>query len=216
MQVGIIFDADGTLLDSTEMWMEAGARYLAGLGVTAEPALSERMFSMSIHNSACYLKEHYQLPQSPEEIIAGINASIRHFYQTEVRAKPGVLAFLQRLQAAGVPMTVATATDRPLIEDGLRCCGLRSYFQELFTCSEIGQGKEQPAIYLAACAHMRTDISKTWVFEDALHAAKTAKAAGFRVAAVFDPASRRDIAELRSISDLYLEDLCDMAQFTLK
>lgn len=213
MQTGIIFDADGTLLDSTAMWIQAGSHYLKTLGIEAHPSLGEVMFSMTLSDSAVYLKQRYPITQTPEEIIVGIHAGIHSFYREKVTSKPGVAAFLEQLHQKGIPMTLATATDRPLIEDGLRHCGLLHYFQGIFTCEEVGLGKDQPDIYLAACACMGTSVSKSWVFEDALHGARTAKAAGFRVAAVCDPISRHHAEELRALADIYLLDLYNTELF---
>lgn len=213
MKQGFIFDADGTLLDSTGMWIEAGARYLKTLGYDAEPQLGQTMLAMTLTDSADYIKQHYPLSLTRDEIMEGINQSMRSFYLEEVKLKPGVKDFLATLHGLGFPMAVATATDHEIIEDGLRHCGVLEYFKGIFTCEEVGHGKDQPEIYLAAQALLGTDRSSTWVFEDALHGAQTAKKAGFLLAAVYDAMSHNNQEELKVLADLYLKDFCNMNAF---
>ena len=69
---GVIFDVDGTLLDSMEIWEDVGVRYLNSIGIEAEPDLGTVLFTMSIQEGAAYVKEHYHLSQEPEEIVQGV------------------------------------------------------------------------------------------------------------------------------------------------
>lgn len=211
----VIFDADGTLLESTGMWMTAGERYLASLGVQADQALGARMLAMTIQDSVAHLKTHYQLTQSPAEILHGIHETIWDFYRHKVTLKPGARELLTCLQEQGVPIALATATDRPLIEDALRHTDTLSYFHSIFTCSEIGCGKDRPDIYLQACQSLGRSVGDTWVVEDALHGVKSAKAAGFPVAAVYDPMSAEHETALRACADLYLHGLFDFMPVVL-
>jgi len=210
---GAIFDADGTLLESTAMWMKAGARYLSSLGIEASSSLGDKMFSMTLNDSAAFLREAFQMEESCEEIVAGINGTILQFYREDVSLKPGAKEFLEALHQLGIPMTLATATDRVVIEAGLRHTGILHYFSKVFTCGEVGLGKEHPEIYLQARAHMGSPLENTWVFEDALHGAKSAKSAGLRLAAVYDAVSERQQEALQALSDIYLPDLCDFEGF---
>lgn len=213
MLQGAVFDADGTLLDSTSMWASIGERYLARLGIQAEPELGKKLFPLSLPDAAAYLIETYGLTQTPRELANGVNDMVGEFYTTEVQLKPGVLDFLRELKAKQIPMTVATATERVAIEKGLQRTGIADFFQGIFTCTEVGMGKEAPDVYLAAAARLGTAPQNTWVFEDALHGAQTAKAAGFQVAAVYDPVSARHREALEQVADLYLPDLRDFAGF---
>ena len=211
---GAIFDADGTLLDSMGMWETVGARYLASLGVAARPGLRAILFPMTLAESAVYLKEAYGLTQTPQEIADGINHTIRDFYRQEVRAKPGAKEFLEALRARGVGITLATNTDRSLIVEGLVTVGLLPLLDEIYTCGELGVGKDRPDIFHRARDRMGTRTEETWVFEDAVHCARTAFLAGYHVAGVADPYS--DQEELKKFSHLYLPDLTDFDAFYQK
>ena len=208
---GAIFDADGTLIDSMGMWDTVGARYLASLGVEARPGLRAILFPMTQVEGAVYMKEAYALAQSHQEIIEGINRTVWDFYRYEVKAKPGALDFLKALRAKGIPCTLATNTDRGPITDGLKTAGLFELLDEIYTCRELNTGKDKPFIYDHARDRMGTTTQETWVFEDAVHGAKTAFQAGYRVAGLADPYS--DQAVLKTYCHLYLPDLTDFDGF---
>ena len=87
------------------------------------------------------------------------------FYRKEAQPKEGALEFLEELKERGIPMAVATSTDRSLIEAAFERLGMKPYFSGIFTCSEVGAGKDQPDIFLAAGALMNTEPRDTWVFE---------------------------------------------------
>ena len=121
----------------------------------------------------------------------------------------GLPETLDRLRARGVRLALATATDRPLAEAALRRTGLLPYFSCLLTCSEVGAGKDRPDIYFAALAALSAKREETLVFEDAVHAIETAKAAGFAVAAVRDASMEAQAPRIRALADLYLDALSD-------
>ena len=209
---GAIFDADGTLLDSMGMWRTAEVRYLHSIGKESKPGLSEALFAMTLHEGAAFLQREYALPFSPEEVAEGINRVIRDFYRTEVRAKPGAKAFLQKLRRDGVRITVATNTDRAEITEGLRSTGLLPLIENIFTCGELNTGKRLSSlIYDTARDWMGTELRDTWVFEDAVHAARTAHDAGYYVAGMADPYS--DQTDLKKLCHCCLTDFTDYDGF---
>ena len=173
---GAIFDADGTLLDSMGMWDTVGERYLISQGVRPPAGLREALFPLSLAQCAVYLKDRFALPLAPSAIEAGINGVIRSFYAGEVVAKAGVLDFLRGLKAKGVPLYLATATDREVITKGLERTGILPLLDGLVTCGDLGVDKRTPDIFDYARDQMGTATEATWVFEDAVHAAATAAA----------------------------------------
>ena len=203
---GAIFDIDGTLIDSMEMWEHAAERYLAGMGIEAEPHLQKKLYTFTITESAEYLKKNYSLSKTILEIIDGINETIGAFYRNEAEPKPGIIEFLSALQERKIPMTVATATDRVHIEAVLKHNHMDHFFKKILTCSEVGIGKEHPDIYIQAAKYMQTNIADTWVFEDAYHGARTAFDAGFKVCGIYDAASAEHINELKKYSTLYVDN----------
>ena len=209
---GAIFDMDGTLLDSMQVWENAGEDYLRTLGCVPEEGVGELMKSMSLQQAALYCRERYALPLSVEEIMAGVNGRVERFYRQEARLKPGALDFLRTLSQRGVRMCLATATDLHLVEAALDRCGVRTYFSALFTCTQVGSGKDEPHIYRAALRHLGTGRADTLVFEDAFYAARTAKGDGFVTVGVAD-AYEKNEGELERLSDFFLRDFREVDQF---
>ena len=205
-----IFDMDGTLLDSMDMWTDLGPSMLRRLGVEPDGTDQANLLHKPLSEKAAYCKEKYGLPQTIAEIMAAGAAIVEEFYSTQVQAKPGVPEFLSLLKMEGVWMYVATATDRPLVEMALAHTGLRDYFRGIVTCAEAGVGKESPEVYERAMRRLRSGKKDTVVFEDALFAIRTAKAAGFRVAGVYDKVSQSDQEEIRRLSDYYIQSYEEM------
>ncbi len=208
---GAIFDVDGTLLDSMFIWDTIGETYLRSIGYQPKENLNETFKNMSLRQAARYYQTEYGVTQSIDEIMDGVNAMLERYYRFEVPLKPGVAELLERLRQDGVKLCIATATDRHLVEAALDRCGVLSCFGEIFTCNEVGHGKDEPDIFEAALRFLGTRREETLVFDDALYAVRTAKEAGFPVAAVYD-SHERSQAEVRARSDLYLEDLTQLVE----
>lgn len=204
MMKAAIFDLDGTLLDSMGIWNDAGKRYLHSIGVEPEENLSIILFPMTMEVGARYVKEHYHLQQTEGQIMDGVLGIVRNFYYEEVQAKEGAKEFLERLSKQGIPMAAATAGNRELAERALMRLGIRSYFKEILTCTEVGAGKHEPDIYQKALEILGSVPEETYVFEDAFYALETAKKAGFRTVGVEDDSSLRDRMQIRQIADQYL------------
>ena len=120
----VIFDFDGTLFDSMYLWDTVAESYVRSRGKEPKPTVREEVRALSLLQAAEHLKKEYDLAETPEEIMAGIDRIIEHFYRDEVQPKPGVVPFLKELRAKGVDVCIATATDRYLIEAALRRCGI--------------------------------------------------------------------------------------------
>lgn len=207
-----IFDFDGTLFDSMHIWDNVAKSYLRSLKIEPKPSLNEDVKTMSLYQSACFLKREYDLALCVEDIILGINNMVERFYLYEVLPKSGVAQFLDELKTAGVSMCIATATDRYLIESALKRCELKEYFDMIFTCGEVGSGKDEPEIYRTAMEHFGARRSETLVFEDAMYAIKTAKADGFLVVGVADESEKQQ-DKVRGLSDCYIESFENTEDF---
>lgn len=208
---GAIFDVDGTLLDTMHVWTNSGATYLASLGIEAEPDLGDKLFTMTVEMGAAYLKENYHLPYPVDEIRKGINGVVERYYFEEADFKPGARALLEEMKAAGVPMTIATSTEKYCILAAFDRLGYTDYFDAILTCGEVGASKSEPVIFYEAVRAMGTEPSETWLFEDGLYSIKTARAAGFKTVGVYDAVSEKDQEEIRQLTDLYVRDLRDFS-----
>ena len=213
MGKGAIFDVDGTLLDSMPIWEDAAARFLAGLGIRAQEGLGDIMFRMSLDEGAVYLKNTYGLDMSVEEVKAGVLGVIRDFYVNQVQPKAGVREFLKELSFRRIPMYIATSSNREHIRAAFERLGLYEYFDGMITCEEAGAGKREPTIFLLAAQRMGLAPQDIFVFEDVIHAVRSAGSAGFVTVGVYDKASEPDNEAMRAESSIYLHSLENWEKF---
>lgn len=207
---GAIFDIDGTLLDSMPVWENAGARYLATLGIKARSDLKERLDALSLPEGALYMQTEYKLSVTIEEILEGVNQVVKDFYFKEAVLKPGVCDLIQKLKKNQVRLIIATATDAEMAKAALVRNGVWKDFDGMITCEEAGAGKTSPKVFELAREHLQTKKEKTWVFEDSLYAVKTASKAGFPVCSIYDAYSRDNTEEIRTFSDIYVKDFYEI------
>ena len=206
-----IFDMDGTLLDSMPTWRELGPTFLKEAGITATPEQDRMLHTLADCDVIPYLREVCGLPWSQQEIIDQIIQRMEIFYSSQVRPKPGLEKFLSILKMEGVWMYVATATHRRLTEKALKTAGIDHYFRGIVTSADAGNHKSESAdIYEMAMRRLQSNKRDTVVFEDALHAIETAKAAGFRVCGVYDDSAREDQEAIRRIADYYITSFEEM------
>ncbi len=203
---GAIFDLDGTLLDSMQKWQNMGSTYLKLKNLEPEDKLNEKLYPLTIIQTAQYLKETYNIELTKEEIVKECNGVMEHEYNTTIPLKPYVKEFLDLLKAKNIPMYVATATDRHLVEIALEGHGIAEYFKGIITSTEAGSAKaESPAIFDMALQAIGTTVDKTVIFEDSYFAMKTAHEAGYPVAALYDLAAERDLENIKKLADWYSE-----------
>ena len=212
MLKGLIFDFDGTLFDSMFIWDTAGESYLRSIGKEPKADLQKVLKPMSLLQSAQYIREKYDIPLSVEDIMDGVNRTVEDFYFHTVEPKPGVIDFLEELHRRNIKMCIATATDRYQVEAALQRCKMRHFFSEIFTCTEVGSGKDRPDIFRKAMEHLQTNRSNTAVVEDAYHAAFTAKQDAFMVVGVYDSYESRQ-QELLQLADVFLPDYLHLNNF---
>ena len=210
---GAIFDADGTLFDSMPIWSGVGSGYLRSLGIEAREDLDERFREMSLYQSAVCLKEEYSLPLSIEKISDGINKMVEHFYAEVIELKPGVKAFLDELSRRGVKMCVASATESYQIRMALERCGVAHHFLYVYSCDDVGHGKDEPVIFRTALERLGTSREDSYVFEDAYYAIKTATTDGFKAIGIYDE-SMLDLQEkILQLTDFYIKDYRELDKF---
>ena len=212
---GAIFDVDGTLLDSMVIWEEAAVRYLHSLGLEPEENLSEKIMTMSMEEGADYVIAHYGVKLTRKQILDGIRKLIRGFYENEVQLKSGVEQVIKLLAAKEIPMMIATSSDSACVVEGLKRLGVWKYFKGILTCTDIGKGKTEPDIYLAAAKEVGSKPSETVVFEDALHAIVTAKNAGFVTVGIYD-SYNQDEEKIRELADYYYKNWDEVRETLLE
>lgn len=210
---GAIFDVDGTLLDSMSIWTKADAIYLARHNITATEELSRLFFNMTLEKSIAYMHDELNIPDSPATIKHDILKIVEDFYEHEVELKEYMYDIIQALKAKHIPLVIATSNTKSIIEKALSRLNVLDDFVYILTCDEAGVDKTTPAIYLKAAQYTNSSPDQTFVFEDALHGASSAKEGGFKVVGIFDEYSKDYKHELKAIADYYLESEEDYQHF---
>ena len=211
---GAIFDFDGTIVDSMYIWENISMDYLRSLGIEPKEKLNEVFEKYSLEQAARYYQKNYGVKLTADEIISGVNEMIRSFYRTKVVLKKGIENYLSYLGGLGVKMCVATLSDKELVKDTLERLGVLKHFSQILSCTDFESGKNTPDIYREALSFLGTPKEKTFVFEDALYALRTAKSDGFKTIAVFDTYEYAQ-EELKKLADLYILDYTDTRLYTI-
>lgn len=207
---GAIFDLDGTLTDSMYIWDEAPKALVRRYGGEPPEDLAAALKEMGRREASEYLIETFHMDCAPEEAMDAINELVTAEYRDRVRLKPGADRLLKRLAAREIPCAVATASETFQARAALERLGVWNRFQ--FAVSSIQCGpKTGPEVYLEAARRLGSRPERTLVFEDALHAAQTARKAGFLTAGVYDASAESDREAMERVCHWYLRRLDDEA-----
>lgn len=207
---GAIFDLDGTLLNSNEMWHGAASRYITSLRKTPEPDLGEKTKAMTLPELCKYLKETYRIATTEEKIAKGFNTILREDYLASVDFKEYVPVVLEKYKQKGIQMCVVTSTDRQIADEVLVRLGIRDYFKYIITLEDSGGGKDAPQVFLEAWEALGTPKEETVVFEDGLLSIGGAKEAGFHVIAIADEAEMKYATLIKTLADQYIESFKEL------
>ena len=206
---GAIFDMDGTLIDSLMvwdvLWKKIGEMFLQNGDFRPRREDDKAVRTMTLKDAMDHVHSVYAIGNSGEELLEEANEIIIDFYSNEVEVKKGVVDFLEYCHANGVKMCVASATDIGLIKIAIAHCRLEKYFSNIFSCAEIGKGKDEPDIYLKAIAYLGTETEETCVFEDSHIAIKTANKIGAKTVGIYDKYNYGQ-EEMKKIADVYIDD----------
>lgn len=206
---GAIFDLDGTLVDSMAMWEQFTDSFLADFGITADPTIEEPVAAATVPASIAFFRKHYLPDYSYEELEKRIDDKVLSAYSETIPAKHGLKPFLFALRNKGVRMCVATSSPRRYAEAALKRLNIDHYFCCVLSCEDLNTNKNVSDIYDRAFDILGTPKETTYVFEDALYAIKTAKAAGYKVVGIKDGSNEEATEEIRALSDVYIKDYDD-------
>ena len=178
-----IFDVDGTILDSMEVWNTLASQYVQSLGKGPEKNLDEIVSDMSLEQSATYLKNHYKINKQEERIISEILNFISDFYEYEVNLMPGFKEFISHYDSINV---IGTSCDEELVKIALNRLGVLNYFEDIITCSKVNKSKDDSDFYLACAQALKQRPEDIVVFEDADYCIDVARKVGFKVIKIKD------------------------------
>lgn len=200
-----IFDMDGTLLDTMRYWRYTSLEYLLAHQLPVRP---EDLARMEWTSSRALVKEIAEREGfdmgSWQTMVGELEEFMNRHYLHDAKRRENVPELLEKLRGMGKPMCVATGAPRQYARNGLSRLGILKYFEFVTDCYEFGMNKSQPEYFEEVARRLGTRPERCVVFEDALYAMKSAKAAGCRVVAIEDSAARLQRDEIRAIADRYI------------
>ncbi len=201
----VIFDLDGTLVDSMWLWLEVDRTFLEKRNLNIPENLGKEIEGMGFQETAAYFKETFGLPESPEAIMEEFHAHTVTFYEEKIFVKEGILELLQAFKDSGKRIAIATSNSLTLAEKVLRNNGIEDFFEQIVTSDMVGRGKPSPDVFLEAASRIDVTPERCLVFEDTHAGVKGAKAAGMDVVAIFDEVSAAHRDAIAKDADYYLE-----------
>ncbi len=202
----VIFDLDGSLVDSMWLWKEIDIEYLGKFGFELPETLQTEIEGMSFKETAVYIKERFGIPDSIEEMQAEWNDMAWEKYSHVVRLKDGAKEFLDQCREQGIKLGIASSNSRELINACLKSNQVEEYFGCVMSGTDGYKGKPAPDIYLAAAKVLDVNPKYCLVFEDIVAGIQAGKNAGMRVCAVDDLYSKHQEAEKIAAADYYIAD----------
>lgn len=208
----VIFDLDGSLVDSMWIWKEIDIEYLGRFGFTLPEDLQESIEGMSFKETAEYIKQRFQLPDPIETMQKDWNHMAWDKYAHKVKLKPGALAFLENCRRRKIKLGIASSNSRELIQVCLKGNQIEDYFECIMSGTDGFRGKPAPDIYLAAASALCIPVQNCLVFEDIVAGIQAGKNAGMKVCAVDDLHSKYQEQEKRAVADYFITDYYDILQ----
>ena len=212
----VIFDLDGTLVDSMWMWKDIDIEFLARYGYECPEDLQKAIEGMSFSETAVYFKERFALPIELDEIKRIWTEMSIDKYRNEVPLKPGAGEFLRRLKERGVVLGIATSNGRDMVDAVLGSLGIEALFDNVTVGCEVANGKPAPDIYLHVADLLGVRPENCLVFEDVPAGILAGKRAGMEVCAVEDAFSREFAGEKRRLADYFITDYFELLNGELR
>ncbi len=184
---GIIFDLDGTLLDSMGLWKNLGSDYLKKLKENEYPDIEipedfeMRLKTLTLKEAAILVKDMYHINKSVDNILEDIKEMVADQYKYDVQLMPFAKELLDEQRMLGTKMCILTASEKSYVLEALKRLEVLDYFEFVITCTELDMNKNTPDSYIRTAQMLGLSVDEVTVFEDAKHAIETAKAGGFRV-----------------------------------
>ena len=201
---GVIFDLDGTLIDSMWVWDQIDIEYLSEKNLEVPKNLNDEIGHLSFNQVAVYFKERFKLKDSLDEIKQRWSNMAYYHYSTDIKLKEGVVEFLKFLKESNIKIGLATSNSRDLLEVVLKNNNIYDYFDAITITDEVSVGKHEPDVYLLAAKKLNVSPSECLVFEDIVQAIKGAKKAEMKVIGVADSRNLDDRDEIISLTDKFI------------
>jgi len=209
-----VFDLDGLLIQSEEVWDGVRERYVRERGGRYDEEIQRAMMGMSAPEWSRFLHEDAGVPEEPEQINRDVVERMLEAYRRDLPLLPGTVEAVRRA-AAELPLALASSSNRVLFEEALRLAGLEDCFRVTVSSEEVARGKPEPDVYLEAARRLGAAAERCTAIEDSQAGIRSAKAAAMRVVAIPNPSYPPD-DEALELADVVLESLEELTPGRIK
>lgn len=207
---GVIFDMDGTILDSISVWDKIDVDFLSARGVEVPEDYARAISTMTGVECAEYTIKRFNLTDTVEGLIKEWDERALFEYSNNLELKKGAKEYIKRLKEKGVKIALATSSSKTLYTAAMKNTGVYDYFDAFISTDETGISKRDPHVYTYAAELLGLDIKDCVIFEDVPTAVKTAKSTGAKVVCMWDERWDAFKAEMELAADKYIYSFDEM------
>ena len=208
-----IFDLDGTLIDSTEVWDRVDAQFFVARNMDIPEDYSKKIAHIGLDEAAIFTKETYGIKESIEEILDEWYRLSKKQYEEEIELKPYTIELLEYLKKNGVKLSIATANTKDLYMPCLKRLKIYDYFDVIVDVDETKVGKNDAALYNTTIARLNVRPEETVVFEDIPVGLKTAYNNNYLTIAVYDKHSISETYNKKKYSHLFIDNFMEFIDY---
>jgi len=209
----VLFDMDGTLLDSMWLWKTIDIEYLKRHNVEYPEGLQEGIAGKSFHETAIYFKERFGIKDDIEKMKNDWNDMAYDLYKHRVKPKKGADVLVKKLREKGIKTGICTSNSIELTEVALKANNMENDFDVILTGSEIMKGKPDPYIYLESARRLGVNSKACLVFEDIVSGILSGQNAGMKVIAVNDDFSKEETDRKMKLTGMVIDDFTGICEY---
>ena len=202
----VIFDCDGTVLDTLGAWEDAERDLFAQAGPMTQEQ-EDRIHAAPIEEACRIMHEEFGICESSEEVLAHLDGYLLPYYRNQAKVLPGVIEFVRVLEREGVTFAMMSSSPRRYIEAGLGNVGLLGAFYDIITTEETGCSKDDEKMFERALMVLDSNKEATWVIDDAPYALRAMKNWGFKTIAPLNGCSEERECQLKEVADIVVPTL---------
>ncbi len=207
----IIFDLDGTIVDSMWIWKQIDIDYLAKRNIELPENLQKSIEGKSFTETATYFKETFKLMDTVDQIKEEWLAMATDYYRNKIDLKEGAKEFIHLIKSKDIKLGLGTSNSRELALEVLKKHDLYKHFDTIRTSCEVAKGKPHPDVFLKVAEDLQVNPQECIVFEDTYAGVLAASRAGMRVIAVSDELAIPDKEEICELAENYIENYINIA-----
>ncbi len=208
----LVFDFDGTLVDSMGVYVESVLDVLKKNNVNYPDDIFKIITPLGYKGSAEYFVEKLGLNMTVEEILNGMKEIATKAYENDVLAKETVIETLKKLKAQGISLNVLTASPHSNLDACLKRLGIWELFDRVWSCEDFKTTKSDVNIYHMVAEELGTKTEQCVFFDDNINAIMTGKRSGMKVVGVYDETSAAYVDEMKAVSDMYIYRFAELIE----